>query len=397
MGEKQEKQQVSVEIVVPQIGEAVSELTLLEWLKKEGEPVAKGDVLFTVDADKSVVEVEAFEEGELETILVEEGAAVLPGQAVARLRRSGEEGREAAAPSGRRIPISPRARRLLRAKGVAPEELTGVRGSGPDGLITEKDAAAFLEAEAGRSKKTRPAAQRAAGERRIKQAGVTSLGRARKVIAAKMKASKREVPHFYLTAEVDMSAAQSLRQDCTSGRGWSRPPGYTALIVAACASALADMPEINVSYGEDALIRHETVGVGVAVDSQEGLVVPVLRDADRLSLREISERLQEFRSTGFRLKDSHFGEKSMVVSNLGTHGVDAFFPIIDMPDSLILGVGRIRDRVVALDGKPAVRPTVVLSLSVDHRVLDGAPAGRFLEAVAARLEDPGGLLGEEHD
>jgi pyruvate dehydrogenase E2 component (dihydrolipoamide acetyltransferase) len=280
---------------------------------------------------------------------------------------------------------------------VDPEELAAVRGSGPGGLITEKDAAAFLEAAPQSPEKAPSAAHRAAEGGRMVRAESVARSRARKVIADRMTASKREVPHFYLTVEVDMSAAQSLRRDCTPERGWSRPPSYTALITAACASTLAEMPEINVSYQNSALIRHDRIGVGIAVDSPEGLIVPVMRDADRLSLREISERLQEFRSPGFRLRDSHFGEKSMVVSNLGSHRVDAFFPIIDMPDSLILGVGRVRDRVVAVEGRPAVRPTVLLSLSVDHRVVDGVPAGRFLERVAARLEKPEGLVGEQDD
>ena len=412
---------MSIEIVVPQIGEAVSELTLLEWFKKEGQSVEKGEVLFSVDADKSVVEVEAFEEGVLERILEPEGVSVMPGQPVALLRivggigksrmhsslqkpgkpqaspgpaepptasRSAEQealsqrieggARQSKTKPRQRLPLSPRARRLLEERGVPPESIAADRltGSGPNGLITERDIEALL-------------ASRSEPKPELTK---MPLSRSRRVIAEKLQRSHREAPHFYLTVEVDMSKAQELREECASDKSWGRPPTYSDLVVCACATALRQTPEINVSFAEEGLIHHESIGIGVAVHRADGLIVPVLREADRRSLREISAWMEQLRQPDFRLKDSHFGKKSMVVSNLGMHGVDVFFPIIDLPDPVILGVGRVKERIVAFEGSPEVRPVSVLSLSADHRVVDGVLAARFLRRIASLLEEPGELM-----
>jgi pyruvate dehydrogenase E2 component (dihydrolipoamide acetyltransferase) len=389
----------SIDIVVPQVGEATSEVTLVRWLKEEGEAVAEGEPLFEVDTDKYVVEVEAFETGTLIEIVVPAGTEVVPLQVVARLspeggtvpgraRVDGGEGAERVSPRtpraatpepAVRVLASPKARRLAAELGIDLARLAG-RGSGPDGLVTAEDV-----------ERTTPVLP-AVPPSRLEP---IPLSRRRRAIAEHMLESKRGVPHFYLLADVDMSEVQGLRSSCLTQLGWSRPPSITEFVVAASARALAAFPAVNVSYTEPGLIRRRQANVGIAVAVEEGLLVPVVHGADRLDLAELSERTRELavRAREGRLREADVGDRSIVVSNLGMEGVDAFIAIIDVPDPMILAVGRVTDRCVAVDGAPAVRPMCTLTLSVDHRVLDGIPAARFLAAVRERLETPRDLLG----
>jgi pyruvate dehydrogenase E2 component (dihydrolipoamide acetyltransferase) len=203
-----------------------------------------------------------------------------------------------------------------------------------------------------------------------------------------MQTSKQTVPHFYLMADVDMTEVQRMRQYCLDAPDWARVPTYTDAIVHACARALASMPEINVTYTDQGLLAPPTVGVGVAVGTEEGLRVPVLQSADRLSLQETSRGIQELaeRARQGRMRAADLSGRSMVVTNLGMYGVDTFVAIIDMPDPVILAVGRVADRVTAVNGQPAVRPMCTLTLSVDHRVLDGILGAQFLGEIKAQLE-----------
>jgi pyruvate dehydrogenase E2 component (dihydrolipoamide acetyltransferase) len=211
-----------------------------------------------------------------------------------------------------------------------------------------------------------------------------------------MQASKREVPHFYLLVDVDMGEATKLRGHCTRVLRWERPPSFTDLVAGACARALTVVPEANVSFRDGGLAERSVANVGIAVSVENGLVVPVLRDAAGLDLRRLSAsaRVLVERAREGRLRETDVDGRSLVVSNLGMHGVDAFVAIVDMPDPMILAVGRIADRCVVIDGVPAVRPTCTLTLSVDHRAFDGVLGARFLETVKEVLEDPWSLLQE---
>lgn len=424
-----------IEIVVPQVGEAVAEVTLVRWLKSEGDDIKAGEALFEVDTDKAVVEVEAFAAGRLSRILAPAGSAVMPQQVVgllepaptadaprqaqevpvvghrpdrratpvarrlaaelglevSQVQGSGAGGRvvtedlrQLAGPSAEpqavsgRILASPKARRLAREVGL---DLAGLVGTGVDGLITTRD----IQAATSLVTPVSPAIP-----------GIQPLSRLRRTIAARMQASKQTVPHFYLTADVDMAQAQQLRAYCRQTLTWEEGPSYTDIFVRACALALKMMPEVNVRYTDTGLERRETADIGVAVGLDEGLLVPVLPEVNRLNLREVSKQiygLAERARTG-RLRDSDLGPKSMVVSNLGMYGVESFFAIIDMPDPMILAVGRIAERVVPLDRRPVIRPMCTLSLSVDHRVLDGVQGARFLGRVKTLLENPFEILGE---
>jgi pyruvate dehydrogenase E2 component (dihydrolipoamide acetyltransferase) len=424
---------MEIEIVVPQVGEAVSEVTLVEWLKQEGDEIQKGDVLFTVDTDKAVVEVEAFAEGTLSKILVPAGSAVMPQDVVALLEGEGEEqaadDRElserdlkseiTASPvaqrvarergvdlarvegtgpggqitaqdvrlaagrpqgkkpgAGRRAPASPKAKRLAQESGV---DLANVSGSGEGGLITAADVQASIQRDA-------TAASR--------DARITPFSKRREAVAQRMSLSKQEIPHFYLMMDVDMSAVNELREHCVSQLGWERPPTYTDLIVKACALALRELPSLNATFTESGRQGRASIDIGVAVGLEDGLIVPIVAGADQLNLEQISQKIRSFseRAKSGRLRGSEVGQKSMVVSNLGMYDVDSFVAIIDVPDPMILAVGKVKDEVVPVDGAVVIRPYCRLTLSIDHRILDGIQGSQFLQHIKKELEAPDHLL-----
>jgi len=435
---------VAIDIVVPQIGEAVSELQIVAWHKQVGDAVKRGEVLFEVDSDKAIVEVEAFVDGTLVEIIHGDGSAVLPQQIVARIATA-DEGEDAAVepsaplaaapetapappdgkasplaqrvaddlgvdvsrvtgtgPSGRvtvedvrqhaarsaaAVPspttgvvvISPKARRIARERGL---DLDGLSGTGVDGMIVVRD----LEALAPSAAAALPAAD-----------GVVALSKLRQVTAERTLASKQGVPHFYLMVDVDMSEADSLRAYCREQLGWERPPTYTDLLARACALAVAAMPEVNRSYSDGKLLARGAVGLGIAINTPNGLVAPSIPNADALDLRALSTAIRELaaRARDGRLRPTDVGAKSMVISNLGMYGVDQFIAIIDQPDPMILAVGRVTERVVPVRGQIVIQPMCTLTLSVDHRVLDGVQGAQFLDRVKAHLEHPFQLLGSD--
>ena len=411
-----------IEIVVPQIGEAVAELTLTNWLKSEGDTVRKGDVLFEIDSDKAIVEVEAYVDGTLLAIHAPAGSAVMPQQVVALLQAADE-------PVGKPLPptpepeyqsalkVSPVAQRLAADLHV---DLASVTGSGPGGRITAEDVRSRTNHRARESVErvnASPKAKRLAHEQgidltaligtgvngmvRVKDvhpaaSSVPSLTKLRQTIAARTTQSKQTIPHFYLMVDVNMAPVNQLREYCRSK--WERPPTYTDILVRVCALALRENPQVNQHFTESGLVTHESVNIGVAIHTDAGLVAPVITNADRLSLRATSSTLHELtdRARAGRLKPADMSSKSMVISNLGMRCVDAFIAIIDMPDPMILAVGRVAERVVAINGQAHIQPMCTLSLSVDHRVLDGVPAAQFLEAITGHLENPYAILGDAY-
>lgn len=437
-----------VDVVVPQIGEAISELRIVSWLKQVGDSVKAGDVLFEVDSDKAIVEVEAFVDGTLIEIMQPADSSVLPQQVVARIRLADEAAAETVSPAPdahsrpaseleihQQVQASPLAQRVAADLGV---DLRQVAGSGPGQRITAEDVRQFAARQTAppaadrtpRRPVASPKARRLAKERGLDLTGLVGTGvdgmivvsdleraaaaaaptahvgrapaaaaprsRLRQTIAARMVESKQQVPHFYLMVDVDMTQVNQLRLYCQQAAGWEHPPTYTDVFVRACALTLADMPSVNCSFHPDGLAQHEHIAIGVATNTDAGLLVPVIADANRLSLKRISDAVRDVarRAREGRLKPGDTGPKSMVVSNLGMYGVDAFLAIIDMPDPMILAVGRVADRVVALDKEIAIRPMCTLTLSVDHRALDGAQGAQFLQRLQMRLENPFDLLGD---
>jgi pyruvate dehydrogenase E2 component (dihydrolipoamide acetyltransferase) len=356
---------VAVEVVMPALGMAQETGRLVRWLRREGERVEKGEPLMEVETDKAVVEVEAPGSGVLAGVRVHEGESVPVGSVIAYLLSPppqpspsppsrGEVGR------GFRPAASPRARRLAAERGV---DLAVVSGSGPGGAVVEADVLGLAPAPV-----PTPAAEGPPG------------GGIWRAMAETTARSWREVPHFFLSREIDASQLVVAR---------SRHPAavtYTDLLLRVLAVTLARHPLMNSGRPE--------VNVALAVAVEAGLLVPVVAGADRLDVAAIAARRSDLveRAQAGRLLASDLREPTFTLSNLGMYGVDAFWAIVTEGQAGVLAVGRIGDRVVPVQGRPQVRPTMVLNLSCDHRVIDGARAARFLEDLAAGLEEPAGLL-----
>lgn len=390
-------------IVMPKLGETMNEGTILRWIKKEGETVEKGDPLFEVMTDKVNIEVESFVKGTLRKILIPEGEVVpvltpialigepsepLPDLSEYSLPAEKEEleikekevkaEKVAVVPSGERITISPRARRLAQEKGV---DFTLVAGTGPDGRITEKDVLDFLTTRAPKEEKKIP------GQ-------IIPVSPARKVIARRMVESKTTIPHFYLNVEIDMTEAVKLRGSLPEKLRKEQVPSYHDLVIKAVATALAEFPQINVRFLEDKIQVLPEINIGLAVAITEGLIVPVVKQANRKSLIEIAKETQDLisRARENKLKREEVGNASLTITNLGMYGVDSFAAIINPPETTILALGRIAPRPWVVNGVIAVRSMMTATLSCDHRVIDGVIGGQFLQRFRTILENPHLLL-----
>ncbi|HLY23171.1 MAG TPA: dihydrolipoamide acetyltransferase family protein [bacterium] len=397
---------MATEVVLPKLGLTQEEGTIVRWIKPEGSRVAKGEPLFEVLTDKATIEVEAPASGVLLRILVPEGTTAPVATPIALIGEPGERGAAAAPPAAApaataasagaaagtvtprdgRVRISPRARVLAASHGIDPRAL---RGSGPDGRIIERDVQRVVEAE------TRGTAA-AAPARSVSAVPAAVSARLRAVIARRMTESLQSTAQLTLTTEADMVEAARLRDEVGAElerRGGVRPT-YTDLIVRAAAIALRDHPRLNARWADGGARQLPDIHVGVAVALDEGLVVPVIRHTDRTALAEISAALRDLseRARTFRLAPAEMEGGTFTVTNLGMYDVDAFTPILNPPEAAILGAGRVHRRPVAVGDRVEVRPVMALSLTFDHRVVDGAPAAQFLQRVKHVLEHPYLLL-----
>jgi len=433
---------MATEVVLPKLGLTQDEGTIVRWVKPEGSHVTKGEPLFEVLTDKATIEVEAPASGVLLQILVPEGGTVPVATAIALIGQPGERAAEGAAPlaTGRsavppraaaldstasaatgataaavpgttaagdgRIRVSPRARALAASHGV---DLHALRGSGPDGRIIERDVQRAVEAGGTRgatavshTASLAAAAARAPAVSPAEAAVRPAVSaRLRAIIARRMTESLHGTAQLTLVTEADMAAATALREEVGAElerRGGVRPT-YTDLVVRAAAVALRDHPRLNARWAEDGVRLLPDIHIGVAVALDEGLMVPVIRHADRTTLAQISSALRDLseRARSFRLKPDEMDGGTFTVTNLGMYDVDAFTPILNPPEAAILGVGRVHRRPVAAgrgadDDRVEVRPVMALSLTFDHRVVDGAPAAQFLQRVKHVLEHPYLLL-----
>jgi pyruvate dehydrogenase E2 component (dihydrolipoamide acetyltransferase) len=446
-------------IILPKLGQTMEEGIIVEWLKKEGDPVNRGDILFQVESDKAVLEVESRYKGVLLKILVgpnikvpvlapvgiigepgedisglaggqagasaESAADAGAGQPTPQAETAGEPGAQEATVSGERIFSSPRARRLAREENVS---LALLAGTGPDGRIVERDVQAYL---AQRPVAT-PLAERvarelgvslpqpAAGEGRVtaQQVQIPSLAVApapavqpvaaptpvaptaltglRGIIAQRMAASAQTTAAVTLHTQADatelVAVRERLKDAFAKELGFSI--GYNDLLAVIVARCLGALPYMNVQLGAEGLRQMPDVSLGLAVDSPRGLLVPVVHGADKLGVREFAVRFRELVARareGKSLPDELTGG-TFTITNLGMYGVDAFTPVINLPEAAILGVGRIRPEPAVVDGQIAVRQILWLSLTFDHRLVDGGPAARFLQAIARYIEQPYLLL-----
>ena len=399
---------MATEVILPRLGQGMESGTIVRWLKSEGEPVEKGEPLFELDTDKVTQEVEAEAAGVLLKIAVAEGEVPV-GQTVAFIGAEGEDVpevaavaapteeakpsepapepaheaavQEAAVASGNgRIKASPLARRMARERGI---ELSAVRGTGPDGRIVAED---VERAEAGApAAPSAPArAPVAAGE--IERVPLTSI---RKTIARRLTEAW-QIPVFQLQASADMTRVNAL-----VARLRERDPELrvtvTDVLTKVCAQALMRHREVNAAFTEDAILLHPSANVGLAVAAPQGLVVPVIKGAERLSLTEIAgiraDLVGRARDNSLRAEDLEGG--TFTISNLGMFAVERFTAVLNPPQAAIVAVGATEDRVVPFDGGTAVRPLVTLTGTFDHRAVDGAPAAAFLQTLKESLEDPG--------
>jgi pyruvate dehydrogenase E2 component (dihydrolipoamide acetyltransferase) len=278
---------------------------------------------------------------------------------------------------------SPKARRLAAEQGL---DVAALRGTGPAGAVLAADVRAAAPPAAERRAAEGPAAP---SQPRVEPPALPTVWR---IMAERMTASWTTAPHFYLVREVNVSRLTTWRERASQQTGLRIT--YTDLLVRLVAAALARHPEVNAAWRDGAIARNADVAIGLAVAIEAGLVVPVIHGADALGLAEIAARREDVvsRAQAGRLRPADIQGGGFTISNLGMFGVDAFSAIVNPPQAAILAVGRIADRVVAVDGQPAVQPTMVLTLSCDHRALDGARAARFLGALADLIEEPLALL-----
>jgi len=393
---------VANEVKLPRLGQGMEAGTITKWLKSPGETVEKGEPLFEIDTDKVTQEVESDFAGVLLKITLESGEAPV-GQTIAYIGKEGEEVSEPEEPAAEkpkparaeppeetpepdsaqpnqvrefngRIKASPLARRIARERGI---DLASLTGTGPDGRIVAEDVE--------RGEVAKPAAPAAVPSGEIESVPLTNI---RKTIARRLTAAW-QAPVFQLTVTADMGRANEL-----VARNRELNPDVrvtvTDLLAKLSAQALMRHRDVNVQYTEDALLKFPTANIGIAVAAPQGLVVPVVRSVERLSLAEVGVaraevvgRARENKLTAQDLEDGTF-----TISNLGMYGIEQFVAVINPPQAAILAVGATIDTPVARDGAVVVRPMMTMTLTVDHRAVDGAAGADFLRTVKQFLEDP---------
>lgn len=376
-------------IVVPRLGWNMEEGIFHGWLKQDGEQVRAGEPLFTLEGDKAVQEVEALESGILRIAdnAPAAGASVVVGAVLGELISASVPAERASTRSDSappRKPITPRARRAAREHGV---DVAVVQGSGRGGRIRERDILARVPATA----EAVPEPVRVVSEPTLPHASPL-----RRVIADRMLHSLRTTAPVTLTAVADATNLVNLRGQFKAGpfADDAAVPSYTDLIVKLTALALKQHPHLNARWEDGRVVPSEAVNIGLAVDTEAGLLVPVLHGVPGLTLRQLTVRARQLaeKATRRTLAPEEMQGGTFTVSNLGTFGIDAFTPIINWPECAILGVGRIQPRAAVLNGQVVAREQVTLSLTFDHRIVDGAPAARFLQTVCKAIEFPAAWL-----
>jgi pyruvate dehydrogenase E2 component (dihydrolipoamide acetyltransferase) len=442
-------------LIMPALELAQETGKIIHWLKRPGDPVQKGEPIVEIETDKVTVELEAPASGVLRDVTAREGDVVPVGRTIAVVFAAGETGGAApvmpaaSAPATGAVPAapvaagapaaavkaSPLARKLAEQHGV---DLTRVTAA--SGRIEKADVLAFVESRKGaaagdgagaRLSAASPKARRLAAERGLDiialrgsgpggavlavdvplevpmavrrtapaaampsaaRVGVPGVSNIWRIMAERMTTSWTTAPHFYLVREVNVSRLVSWLDKARKQTGAHIT--YTDLLVKLVAAAMARHPRVNVSWRDGAIAQNADINIGLAVAVDDGLVVPVIHRADTLGLAELATRREDVvgRAQSGKLRPADIQGGGFTISNLGMHGVDAFNAIVNPPQAAILAVGRIADRVVALNGQPAVQPTMVLTLSCDHRALDGARGAQFLGALADLIEEPLALL-----
>jgi pyruvate dehydrogenase E2 component (dihydrolipoamide acetyltransferase) len=437
-----------IDILMPALSPTMEKGNLAKWLKKEGDTIKAGDVIAEIETDKATMEVEAVDEGILAKILVAEGAQDVPvNQLIALIAAEGEDpklitggaGAKKPAPaaqaapaaatpaplpaapasiaqaaSGLRLFASPLAKRIASLEGI---DLSQVVGSGPHGRIVERDvkaAAAGGTAKAAPAVATpapaavpapKPAVASGPSDEAVKKLFEPGSyeeiphDNMRKVIARRLMEAKSTIPHFYLTIDCELDALLALREQINKAAPVKDgKPAYKLsvndMVIKAHAMALRAVPDANVSWTDGAMLKHKHADIGVAVSIPGGLITPVIRDACHKTLSTISNEMKDLaaRAKARKLKPEEFQGGTSAVSNLGMFGIKDFAAVINPPHATILAVGAGEQRVVVKAGQPAVATVMSVTLSTDHRAVDGALGAELLQAFKNYIENPMGML-----
>ncbi len=394
-------------IVVPSLGESVSTATVARWLKKAGEAVAADEPLVELETDKVTVEVNAPVAGVVSAIAADTGAEVAPGAVLGSITAgAAAAAKPAAAPAPAPKPAAapapapaaasahaplPAAAKMIAEAGVSAAAIGA--GTGKDGRITKGDVLAYL-AQPVAAPAPAPAARASrapeAGEERVK------MTRLRATIARRLKEAQNTAAMLTTFNEVDMSAAMALRSEYRDAfeKRHGVKLGFMSFFVKACIAALKEFPAVNAEIDGDEIVYKNFVHMGIAVGGPSGLVVPVLRNADTLGFAEIEKRIGEFgkRARDGALKLDELAGGSFTITNGGIYGSLMSTPILNPPQSGILGMHKIQDRPMAIAGKIEIRPMMYIALSYDHRIVDGKEAVSFLVRVKESVEDPRRLM-----
>lgn len=401
---------MTIEIKVPTFPESIADGTIASWYKKPGEAVARDELIVDIETDKVVLEVVAPEEGVLADILKEEGATVLSEEVIGRLERGAAASAPAAkaqaeppraeedAAAGAEEPrMSPAARKLVEQHGLSPASL---QGSGKGGVITKEDVLAAVAQRQEQAAPTAPAAPEPAasealpGGERIEQRVPMTRLRAR--IAERLLEASQSTAMLTTFNEVNMQPVMALRSQYRDGfeQAHGVRLGFMGFFVKAACEALKRFPAVNASIDGPDIVYHGYQDIGVAVSTDRGLVVPVLKDADQLSLASIESGIRDL---GLRARDGKLGLEEIqggtfTITNGGVFGSLLSTPILNPPQTAILGMHKIQDRPMAVDGEVVIQPMMYLALSYDHRLIDGKEAVQFLVTIKELLEDPARFL-----
>lgn len=420
-----------INIEMPKLSDTMTEGTLVSWRKQAGDTVEIGDIIAEIETDKATMEMEAFDEGTISEILVSEGTKAAVGSVLAILLEEGEEASEASskpaegssesdqseksasssetkssssstAPAttadGSRLRVSPLARKIAAEKGV---DLSTVEGSGPSGRIVKADVDAAKKAPAAASAPAASAAPAAAAPKGILPTvgaddKVVPMSGMRKIIAERLLTSKQTIPHFYLHVECDAAPLMALRKQINAQTEASGGNKYSVndFVVKAMINACQAVPAVNASFNGDSIVEFANVGVSIAIAVEDGLVTPVVKNAQNKSLLTISEEIKGMakRARDKKLMPNEFDGGTITISNLGAWGIESFDAIVNPPQAAIVSVGGIIEKAVSIKGEIKSGLRMNIGLSCDHRVVDGAVAATYLNEVKKFIEQPALML-----
>jgi pyruvate dehydrogenase E2 component (dihydrolipoamide acetyltransferase) len=421
---------MATDILMPALSPTMTEGKLARWLKKPGDAVAPGDVIAEIETDKATMEVEAIDEGVLGEIKVAEGTeGVAVNAVIGTLLAAGEEkaSKPAAAPKqeapqeqpkvapapekasvaapaaqplatnrGARIIASPLAKRIAQQRGI---DLVGIKGSGPQGRIVKIDVESAKPSQVSAAAvATAPRSSQPDARQLADLIGMTYELRpnsnTRKTIARRLTEAKQNIPHFYLSLDCRIDALLDLRKRYNASGEGDGKVSVNDFVIRASALALRKVPDANVSWAEDGILAYSDVDISVAVATPNGLITPIIKQADTKSLRRISVEMRDLaaRARDGKLKPQEYQGGSFSISNLGMFGIREFAAIINPPQACILAVGAGEQRAVVDNGALTVATVMTCTLSVDHRAVDGALGAQYLSALKVLLEDPYSLL-----